>query len=178
MIGHSAAESGFIPVRDIPGLIALLDRSEVGTFVLDEIVSDALCKSKFRTCIAGLPDEQGGLWMYEFDGHAPSSALRVTQSLDAALVLAEWVFPGWYVGVQPWFHTDPDRVMSRAYLIRPDWKLWNPVGDYWCDQHHGRSCATPALAVVAAILRAVQHGYEAAGEVSPNLKAKAQGEGG
>ena len=26
--------------------------------------------------------------------------------------------------------------------------------------------------------KSIQHGYEAAGEVSPNLKAKAQGEGG
>lgn len=113
-----------------------------------------------------------------YPDHPESEYPSFTESLDAALALAERVLPGWCVGVQPWFHTDPDRVMSRAYLIRPDWKRWNPVGDDWCDQHHGRSCATPALAVVAAILRAIQHGYEAAGEVSPILKAKAQGEGG
>lgn len=172
MIGHSAAESGFIPVRDIPGLIALLDRSEVGTFVLDEIVSDALCKSKFRTCIAGLPDEQGGLWMYEFDGHAPSSALRVTQSLDAALALAERVLPGcgWSVSMDDrmgWYQSD---IGKDHYLFAGE---------------PSRSLArTPALALCIAILKAIQHarsstaGYEAAGEVSPNLKAKAQGEGG
>ena len=150
MIGHSAAESGFIPVRDIPGLIALLDRSEVGTFVLDEIVSDALCKSKFRTCIAGLPDEQGGLWMYEFDGHAPSSALRVTQSLDAALALAERVLPSWRVfGVSD----------ERDFQVNSGWaagicELRGP------GIQHARS-STPALALCIAI-----------------LKAKAQGEGG
>ncbi|MRL69858.1 hypothetical protein [Brevundimonas sp. SPF441] len=71
-----------------------------------------------------------------------------------ALALAERVMPGWHVGVQPWFHTDPDRVTSRAYLIRPDWKRWNPTGDEWCDQHHGRSCHTAAFAVVSALLRA------------------------
>lgn len=77
-----------------------------------------------------------------------------TTSLDAALALAERVLPGWHVGVQPWFHTDPDRVMSRAYLIRPDWKRWNPTGDEWCDQHHGKSCHTAALAIVSVLLRA------------------------
>ena len=80
---------------NISTLIALLKTSKTGSYVLDEIIISALCKSKFRTCIAGLPDEQGGLWMYEFDGHAPSSALRVTQSLDAALALAERVLPGY-----------------------------------------------------------------------------------
>lgn len=96
----------------------------------------------------------------------------VTTSLDAALALAERVLPGWHVGIQPWFHTDPDRVMSRAYLIRPDWKRWNPVGDEWCEQHHGRSCATPALAVAAATLRAKLDGYAAEGEVNKNPKAQ------
>ena len=137
MIGHSAAESGFIPVRDIPGLIALLDRSEVGTFVLDEIVSDALCKSKFRTCIAGLPDEQGGLWMYEFDGHAPSSALRVTQSLDAALALAERVLPGWvYMLVNDYCD------YFRAELVRPESSVVKAVAE------------TMPLALCIAILKA------------------------
>ena len=153
MIGHSAAESGFIPVRDIPGLIALLDRSEVGTFVLDEIVSDALCKSKFRTCIAGLPDEQGGLWMYEFDGHAPSSALRVTQSLDAALALAERVLAEQAIGGRP------GRLHDFAQHFNGRWEAKTyRVSD---GSSHQSVAATPALALCIAI-----------------IKAKAQGEGG
>lgn len=74
-------------------LIARLEAAEAGSRELDEAVSTALCDSKFRTCIEGLSDEQGGMWMYEFDGHAPSSALRVTTSLDTALALAERVCP-------------------------------------------------------------------------------------
>ena len=77
-----------------------------------------------------------------------------TTSLDAALALAERVLPGWYAGVQPWFHTDPDRAMHRAYVVRPDWARWNPVDDDWCECIWGRSAATPALAVCIAILKA------------------------
>ena len=75
-------------------LIARLEAAEVGSRELDEAISTAMCDSKFRTCIEGLSDEQGGMWMYEFEGHAPSSALRVTTSLDAALALAERVLDG------------------------------------------------------------------------------------
>ena len=74
-------------------------------------------------------------------------------SIDAAVALAERVLPGWFTGVQPWFHTDPDRVMFRSYLIRPDWKRWNPVDEEWFDQVHGRSAATPSLALCAAVVR-------------------------
>lgn len=162
------SRDALIPGGDLSALIARLEATEGPS---DEIDFDLARWLYANPSMCGaLVNYDPELWVIRNGGW--------TDSVNAALVLAEWVFPGWYVGVQPWFHTDPDRVMSRAYLIRPDWKLWNPVGDDWCDQHHGRSCATPALAVVAAILRAVQHGYEAAGEVSPNLKAKAQGEGG
>ena len=168
-------------MADMQELIARLEAAEAGSRELgrDVLIGLNVVREVEPTLFYGVGNED--TWHFgdaaESDGYwriLPDP----TTSLDAALALADRVLPGWYVGVQPWFHTDPDRVMSRAYLIRPDWKLWNPVGDDWCDQHHGRSCATPALAVVAAILRAIQHGYEAEGEVSPNLKAKAQGEGG
>lgn len=75
-------------------------------------------------------------------------------SIDAALALTERVLPGWYCGIQPWFHTDPDRVMSRAYFVRPDWKRWNPVDDEWVESQSGKSATTPALAICAALIRA------------------------
>lgn len=173
---HSGQEAS-IPVMDMSSLIALLEASETGSYVLDEMISDALCKSKFRTCIAGLPDEQGGLWMYEFDGHAPSSALRVTQSLDAALAMAERVKIGTLLEVQGcWNPLDPAE--WPAWTIR-----WYPAaapidGKSWWAQI--ATARTPALALCVAILKAkaesaaagpIQHGYEASGEVSPNLKA-------
>ena len=159
---HSA-EDGSIPVLDMSALIALLDASETGSYVLDEIIISALCRSKFRTCIAGLPDEKGGLWMYEFDGHAPSSALRVTQSLDAALALAERVLPGWRKFVEV---VGDGRGSACVFLAH------EAIDRPWFH------APTPALALCISILRAIQHGYEAAGVVSPNLNPKAQGEGG
>lgn len=155
---HSGQEAS-IPVMDMSSLIALLEASETGSYVLDEMISDALCKSKFRTCIAGLPDEQGGLWMYEFDGHAPSSALRVTQSLDAALALAERVLPGYEVSVAQrkprhletcaeWWHASLFKIRTGVVFDAGPGTI-------------SIKSATPALALCIAI-----------------LKAKAQGEGG
>lgn len=138
---HSA-EVGSIPVADMSALIALLEASETGSYVLDEIVIYALCKSRFRTCIAGLPDDQGGLWMYEFDGHAPSSALRVTQSLDAALALAERVLPGKF-----WTVYAAYRIEGRmTYGVNLD------------DDSDTSYSKTPALALCIAILKAKAQG--------------------
>ena len=158
MIVHSDAKSVSIPVPDMSALIARLEAGEIGS-VLDEAISDALCKRKFRTCIAGLPDEQGGMWMYEFDGHAASSALRVTASLDAALALAERVLPGYEVSVAQrkprhletcaeWWH-------ASLFKIRTGVVFGAGPGTI------SIKSATPAVALCIAI-----------------LKAKAQGEGG
>lgn len=118
----------------ITSLIEKLEGAEVGSRGLDYAIKS---------------------WLEPIDAYWASRVpADWTTSPDAALALAERVLQGWHVGVQPWFHTDPDRVMIRAYLIRPDWRRWNPTGDEWCDQHHGRSCHTAALAVVSALLRA------------------------
>lgn len=117
---------------DLSALIARLEAAEAGSRELDEAISDALCVRKNRNFIAGLPDE---LWMYEFEGHAPSSALRVTQSLDAALALAERM-----------------RMNGPCYLYRCGVKEW---GFHFedCDTAYAK---TPALALVIALLRAKQ----------------------
>lgn len=127
--------------HSITSLIEKLEGAEVGSRELDADVALQV----------GWTVHPGDNWI---GPHAEIAVPDYTTSLDAALALAERVLPGWHIGVQPWFHTDPDRVMSRAYLIRPDWKRWNPTGDEWCDQHHGKSCHTAALAVVSALLRA------------------------
>lgn len=92
-------EGGLIPTEQTDStanLIERLEADEVGSRELDEEISNLLCSRRFRSCIAGLSDEVGGLWMYEFEGHNASSALRVTSSLDAALAMSEQVFPdGW-----------------------------------------------------------------------------------
>lgn len=119
-------------------LIARLEAAEAGSRELDEKINDALCSAKTRICIAGLPDEQGGMWMYEFPGHSASSALRVTQSLDAALALAERVLPGFGWGA---VQGSGERAKANVTPANAD---------------HGftATAATPALALCAAILRA------------------------
>lgn len=129
---------------DLSALIARLEAAEAGSRELDEAISDALCVRKTRHFIAGVQDE---LWMYEFDGHAPSSALRVTTSLDAALALAERVLGGWAWRVDHW------GAMSRITLNECDNEGWHR------SKHQRIEVAVeqpPALALVIAILRAKQ----------------------
>ncbi|MCY1251566.1 hypothetical protein D9M72_653430 [compost metagenome] len=98
--------------------------------------------------------------MYEFEGHAPSSALLVTQSIDAALALAERVLPGWAVDC----HTEDGSL--ETYPIRKDMVIF---GDGDCEftlsychpkiepREIGVGYSrTPALALCVAILRAKQ----------------------
>ena len=152
----------------ITSLIEKLEGAEVGSRELDREIMALSYRYEQRHIGASCWDDDDDtccpgakhldwVWVDPATDHWKTNArdgFEFTTSLDAALALAERVLPGWHVGVQPWFHTDPDRVMSRAYLIRPDWKRWNPTGDEWCDQHHGRSCHTAELAVVSALLRA------------------------
>lgn len=123
-------------------LIAKLESASEGSRELDEQISDALCDSKFWTRINGLSDEQGGMWMYEFEGHAPSSALRVTTSIDAALALAERVLPEHWIGFQK----------NRGSPPTEAWSCWIAFGGD--PESIEADCATPALAICVALLRA------------------------
>ena len=163
---HSA-EDGSIPVPDMSALIARLEAAETGSAELDYLIDEAL--SEWRNIGGGFAVHKvtGERRRNSFDYTAP-----VTTSLDAALALAERVLPGcgWSVSMDDrmgWYQSD---IGKDHYLFAGE---------------PSRSLArTPALALCIAILKAIQHarsstaGYEAVGEVSPNLKAKAQGEGG
>lgn len=130
---------------DLSALVARLEAAEVGSRELDEAISDALCVRKTRHFIAGVPDE---LWLYEFDGHEPSSALRVTQSLDAALALAERVLEGWSWEIR----IDESGASVQA---APVWWMEGLAAP----DEGGVSCeaATPALALCLAVLKAENH---------------------
>ena len=131
-----------------PGLIERLEAAGEGSRELDWRIADLTGHPSFERKVEGL-------WPPFAERSRSDSAIPAyTTSLDAALALAERVLPGWFVGVQPWFHTDPDRAMHRAYVVRPDWARWNPVDDDWCESIWGRSAATPALSVCIAILKA------------------------
>lgn len=136
-------------------LLERLEKAEAGSAELDEEIHGLLCASKYRTCIAGLPDAVGGLWMYEFAGHNPSSALRCTTSLDAALALAERVLPGWSRGV---FEDEPGN--------RPPWlATLTEVCDARAVEEHEGAGATAPLALCLAILRATQSQHTPEGEM-------------
>jgi hypothetical protein len=136
---HSA-EVGSIPVPDMSALIARLEAAEAGSRELNGDVASAT------------------VGFMAWDGEP------ITQSLDAALALAERVLPDHMRGPISLCIAGS----AEAYIDHVD-----PCGD--SVKAFGK---TPALALCICILWAIQHGYEAAGVVSPNLKAKAQGEGG
>lgn len=124
-------------------LIERLEAAEVGGEIEDEI-HDLLCDSKRRTCIVGLTDEQGGMWVYSFAGHNEHSALRVTRSLDAALALAERVLP----------RSGDNETWEVSLYKAPGKTQWfaglRPYGSGGV----GSDGNTPALALCIAILKA------------------------
>lgn len=133
----------------VEGLVEKLEAAEVGSRELDEAIHDLLCDGKTRTCIAGLSDEEGGLWMYEFHDHSPHSALRVTTSLDAALALAERVLPGWEFGC--YF----DRMNIRGNRnAKVEAHRWQDVAPEYAFACASAKAETPALALCIAILKA------------------------
>lgn len=156
---HSA-EDGSIPVLDMSALIVRLEAAEAGSRELDAAISDELDP------IANQHDGYPGRWPFAEGSPLSLRTPAVTTSLEAALALAERVLPGWAWGV-----SNVPGLISDGILYQPD-----GLGGFSTSVRVGHK--TPALALCLAILRAIQHGYEAAGEVSPNLKAKAQGEGG
>lgn len=175
MIGHSDAKSVSIPVPDMSALIARLEAAEAGSRELDCLVDAwrmGLSEEvEFRT--VGLPTYETPRYFcgpkamdwigYDLLRTSPA----YTTSLDAALALAERVLP------------EADVWVGR---ISGQWEAdCEPVG---CERHAryvDHEGSTPALALCISVLKAmqpaspIQHRYEAAGEVSPNLKAKAQG---
>ena len=172
-------------MADMQELIARLEAAEAGCRELDAEIWASLRPEKIKiTGIAQPYGDNSGATQVLFTLPPKRTELAtqkrgdfqhadpVTTSLDAAIALAERVLPGcgWSVSMDDrmgWYQSD---IGKDHYLFAGE---------------PSRSLArTPALALCIAILKAIQHarsstaGYEAAGEVSPNLKAKAQGEGG
>ena len=77
-----------------------------------------------------------------------------TASVDAALALVGRVLPGTYGRVEPRFFIDGDKVRWRGYTIRPRWIDYTPDDD-WFDVSQADG-PTPALALLAALFRALQ----------------------
>lgn len=167
---------------DLSALIARLEAAEAGSRELDAAIWSALLPVKAKvvsfwplysderkTCVEfTLPPKRTATVTKNSGPYLHANP--VTTSLDAALALAERVLPGCCPGVARNVH-------------HKDWYSWvGSKDEEGCgDLGNGRG-PSPALALCIAVLKAVQHatpiphGYEAAGEVSPNLNPKAQGE--
>jgi len=120
----------------------------------DELIADALFE---RSHFAQLKDAPigTGCMMWWQDGHQ-QSALRYTASLDAAVTL---VPEDHYATFDIHFMDDEAVAKYRGYTFAPDWFLWQPHGREWLNRQGDENplCATPALAICAAILRSRTH---------------------
>jgi hypothetical protein len=140
-------------------LIKRLEEAEAGSRELDREIAKLIDKAEWDKC-ANWASMPCGAPPDVIDRDALRWLPAYTTSIDGAVAWAERVLPGWYCAVQPWFHTDPDRTMYRAYVIKPDWSRWTPVDDDWCEVVLGPSATTPALALCIAILKATDTGRE------------------
>ena len=173
---HSDAKSVSIPGGDLSALIARLEAAEAGSRELDAEIWAALRSEKIKITGIAQPygDNSGATQvLFTLPPKRTESATQkrgdfqhaepATTSIDAALALAERMLPGWRKFVEV---VGDGRGSACVFLAH------EAIDRPWFH------APTPALALCIAILRAIPNGYEAAGEVSPNLKAKAQGEGG
>lgn len=112
-----------------------VERAEGASLELDEAIADALFSEKQRHCIKGLSDEEGGAWFWRNPDGSIGTALRFTDSIDAALTLV------------------PTELFVTMGTNAGGWaNLWRREP---ASGHVARGvAATPALALTAAAIRA------------------------
>lgn len=153
-----------IPVPDMSALIARLEAAEAGSRELDAAVWAA--SNGYE-----LVRFDGAGWLYKMHADDIQRHERTgfipgfSQSLDAALALADRVLPGQEYEITTLYN------VARVTLNMNH-------GDEGGPYYGSNDCCNVPLAICAAVLKSIPNRCEAAGEVSPNLKAKAQGEGG
>lgn len=126
-------------------LLALADRVEKLTGPDREVDAEIAAVQGLRAVDEGHPL---GWQCYDADGRI-TAFRRYTASIDHAMTL---VPEGW-----GWMVSQPNERAIASGLL----KAWAPVmGEvqYGCDNRHAVACATPALALLAASLRARAHG--------------------
>ena len=109
------------------------------------------------------------------DGSIPVDGASIVRDYWSAICDCDW-------------HEVPEAIRDtyEDTLISQGLAVWDAVDDDDLDNAFAEEIGiVPGGSVLrltpagrAAFARPTHHGYEAAGEVSPNLKAKAQGEGG
>lgn len=83
------------------------------------------------------------------------SGADVTRSIDAAMSLAG---RGKHLAFDVHFMPEEDVIRYRGYHFEPDWAKWNPHDMEWLnrDGTDNPLCASPALALCAAALKAME----------------------
>lgn len=145
-------------------LLALAERVEAATGPdreLDAVIQRALGSGSTEHWFADFL----GNWVT--DDHAPA----YTASIDAAMTLGG---SGCYLAFDVHFMSEENVLRYRGYSFRPDWAKWNPHDTEWLNRDGSENplCATPALALTAAALRA-----RAASTPSLNAEIAGMGEG-
>ena len=108
------------------------------------------------------PDAYGVVWRADRpfiypDGKAIWRAPNLTGSLDAAHAVAP---EGWFLRVEPRFHSDEGQVTFISHALKPDWSSWHPNHDAaWIAMCGPIRCAKPAPAILAAAIAALAHDH-------------------
>jgi len=130
-------------------LIAALEAAEGPSRELDDVIATAIFTDKRRTCIKGLSDEAGGMWMFRYPDGSIGSSLRFTASIDAAMML---VPEGWAVERAGWHNlANPSAYFELWEYTQLDNGGWFHISD---NRRAQGEASTPANALVIAALRA------------------------
>lgn len=138
-------------------LASLADRVEALSGPNRLVDAEIACAVKFAGLRPATPWDFAGKYGYTEGNikveHGFLMAASYTRSLDAAMTLAG---PGYYLAFDVHFMEDEGVIRYRGYSFRPDWAKWNPHDMEWLNRDGSDNplCATPALALCAAALRA------------------------
>jgi hypothetical protein len=138
-------------------LIELAERCEQASGPDRRLDAEIACATRHPHLRPAEPDDFGGKYGYEPGNLKVDTgflmAYHYTRSMDDAMTLAG---AGYHLAFDVHFMPDEDVIKYRGYCFRPDWGKWNPHDMEWLNRDGSDHplCATPALALSAAALRA------------------------
>lgn len=147
---------------DIAALIERVEKADGPDLLLDALIE---IEARRQTAYAaGLNDQTRAKWQpVGSSGEVESGGTRYhspeyTRSIDAAVALIERVLPGWvhgYSGIQPGLMSDKDKPFIADLGGPVTLVTYDSFPEPTCEAFGG-SGATPALALLHALLRALQ----------------------
>lgn len=132
---------------DLGALIARVEGAGGADRELDAMVARAIGRVPAHAMFDYALSGDDTLWWNGLGYKLPA----YTASSDAAISL---VPEGYWLTFDPHFMDEEGIVRFKGYAFRPDWSRWEPSGTNWLNRIESGLCATPALALTAAALRA------------------------